>query len=1227
MPVINTDVKAGNNLVTVTVPTPNPVERKPKPKDPTPVNPNVYLPKISAPNEKGAEQYSVMIPHSGAGIVKQDNVPRQMSRNRYSRIPDIAPRNTDRNYVPPMEEKLDTVRSSKPIDDLENNNTTYYDQFEDGPKNLVSVQHSDPSHNKWGHLVHIVTDGTHHGVELIDCKNRLVGGVFGVSKEDSVKAFNKIVANLSNAPKKMSRKGRKVDHVIITKGKVKDKGIRYSLPKFDKYHNSPIDFFQPVRYARKPKISGEPTELHPNIQDIVKHHVMGIGGEGDIKPTLVNHNDWVNEVTSKPGALMASYVYSTKPKLRKTPIDGIPHPGDVTKVTRGKGILNFHYSGGVIRGLLANAGMLPRKLKKTLENGGTLEDVYRFMGKSPEEVQKHVWHIASMDPQGRHTPLAQHKTDEERKDYFRVGRHRSVVSHYFDANGNELDYDTQVAPYDANNREEREHESPLHELLSNIKKEINFVTIKPENVHAVRVGGKLLLKSDFLHGRRARKQKKSRNMKPIQYASHPNEFMERGAESWTAEKPAPTFTDEGVHPHLVGTRLSRHLQELKHDLPELSEHVDNALRGPDKNGAWHGPESPFKSIGRVLHGISSNLVGLGSSDPDEHNQIQQRKRDVRKWKNAYRWDQVDAGLHTDYVVHNALSDLLGGTQKLQAKRYLAQHVPGVTETRNGQGGKTFHIKKNFYEMMSDPQKRAWDQLRKNVLSSGLGKRGVNPSTVDEIIVRSLFRNAVKEHNLNRGKMPNYASTPQHDGDPRTRGTNIERFRRKPVASLWRGGIKKAGLKVKSLTKRPRANKSKFAAQLASDEAKTASMVDEPVQYATPKYSVDKYIDDEGSFADVLKDAALGRTNKPHTPPYTLPKKPEQPTAPIAPRSNLEHLRNRGPNFKTQVEQGVNRINKDFVPYVPGTLAKAPFTGTPKVESGANSLGKSVGAGLRSAFTPSKTPTPSRDVLGELSKLPQPLPTDVSGTAKADAMIKRAGDLAQGKTLPSITNNLSDKMKIAAQKQSPWYNSNPSPLDVDKRDGNQKLNDALAKAQSEGRAPLPKPNDQLVKGNAQQSLQDAMAKKKIENDQMSVGTGSNASAPSKGSNVASSIPSANNPTSPQRSKLTPPGYKPPQYVTPKASVLPPQPKPKSLPRPDAVAVKNSALQAGAKASDMAPLGTFAGNQKYEEGETPEQYAQRAPAGGIVVREGKKGKPGQFYHGGIFYRGGVVIPKLV
>jgi len=114
------------------------------------------------------------------------------------RVP-LLPARFGPDYKPPLEEQLDTLHEGLAIDKLANlDNSFNYDNLSDKP-NVVSLGHSNPYHNRWGHFVQIVTDGKDYGVELLDCKNRPIQGTFGVSKEQAVRAYVETSKKLANS--------------------------------------------------------------------------------------------------------------------------------------------------------------------------------------------------------------------------------------------------------------------------------------------------------------------------------------------------------------------------------------------------------------------------------------------------------------------------------------------------------------------------------------------------------------------------------------------------------------------------------------------------------------------------------------------------------------------------------------------------------------------------------------------------------------------------------------------------------------------------------------------------------------------------------------------------------------------------------------------------------------------------------------------------------------------
>lgn len=548
-----------------------------------------------------------------------------------------------------------------------------------------------------------------------------------------------------------------------------------------------------LRYARPM------TGLHPKIQTAVKKHTNNMVNEQEgVGET--SHEDMSNRLKTLPTQIV-SYVMTTQPRVyssRTTPsVNGVAHPGPITKVTRARGFFNANYK-NVIYNNLVKMGMSPKRAAKV-----------------SEPIQ----------------PLPQASLE-----YFHVNKHTPTHEEYFDSKGRKLDYETEVKPFMPPERPKLTLEEGMDdETLRRIAaQQSGFRTIKPENIHAIRLGGKLLLKSDFLRTNKGSKpmpsakqilgappipqgskratQEDLRNLEAGGNISSPvgepygttgaqnihgqnlpegvHKGWPEGTRDWatTPTEPRPSAESMATHPMLIGTKLGYHLAELKQQVPELSKVVDEALRGPGGDGHWTNPlkTSPFRTIGNRLSTMIQHAVDSGAD--------KSRINGLRNWKNAYRWEHVDTGMHTDHLVHDGLKSMLNGDDKNVFSRFLQQFVPGIRQTKDENGKQIFHVKKNFVDMMDDRQRAIWERLRNNVMSAGLGGRGVNARTADELIVRSLFRNAIRDRNLTKGYPSNIGQPPMHEGRQDVRGTNVERFRRHSVASLWRGGIKRSGMK-------------------------------------------------------------------------------------------------------------------------------------------------------------------------------------------------------------------------------------------------------------------------------------------------------------------------------------------------------------------------------------------------------------------------------------------------
>lgn len=237
----------------------------------------------------------------------------------------------------------------------------------------------------------------------------------------------------------------------------------------------------------------------------------------------------------------------------------------------------------------------------------------------------------------------------------------------------------------------------------------------------------------------------------------------------------------GVHPLLNGSRLHANLRGLQRlGDPYLSRTIDQALALKDSRDPVTGAVAdPFKTIKNRL----STLIER-TTDP-------KGKAELRAWRDGYDWDKIGNRLRGDKGVHEALTDVLGGTKDRQALRFIREVVPGIREVPREGSGKTFRVPKDFVEQMSTErgadgnlsQREKWEVLRNRVRSRTAPQRGVDKndprsqSVLDEQILKSLFRNAVLERNKRRGQAPS--------GLPKSK-RDVESYRRRYAEAVGEG---------------------------------------------------------------------------------------------------------------------------------------------------------------------------------------------------------------------------------------------------------------------------------------------------------------------------------------------------------------------------------------------------------------------------------------------------------
>lgn len=164
--------------------------------------------------------------------------------------------------------------------------------------------------------------------------------------------------------------------------------------------------------------------------------------------------DFMGDV-SGIGTRFIGLITETRPKVRKT---GNPHP-DVIKLSVAQFECNFDYANKV--GNAREKAGLDREYEK---------------GESWFEVVK--------DGRGRITPMVRHK--ETGQLYFYVARKPGGKSRYFTPDGQELNYETHVKPFEITSGGSSRQGLPDD-------KAIHPNTFKVESVKAVKFGGKCLI--------------------------------------------------------------------------------------------------------------------------------------------------------------------------------------------------------------------------------------------------------------------------------------------------------------------------------------------------------------------------------------------------------------------------------------------------------------------------------------------------------------------------------------------------------------------------------------------------------------------------------------------------------------------------------------------------------------------------------------------------------------
>ncbi len=132
--------------------------------------------------------------------------------------------------------------------------------------------------------------------------------------------------------------------------------------------------------------------------------------------TKLSEAELVAKLSDQRGATILTFTAKTDARLKKT---GNPY-GQVYKIARVNGLVNFHYDNGVLR-----------RLEKE--------------GKSPEDFRKgDSWHVAVLTDDGKLTPFSVHpKTGEF---YIRFLHVATLQTIYVTEDGKELTAD-EVAPF------------------------------------------------------------------------------------------------------------------------------------------------------------------------------------------------------------------------------------------------------------------------------------------------------------------------------------------------------------------------------------------------------------------------------------------------------------------------------------------------------------------------------------------------------------------------------------------------------------------------------------------------------------------------------------------------------------------------------------------------------------------------------------------------------------
>lgn len=244
---------------------------------------------------------------------------------------------------------------------------------------------------------------------------------------------------------------------------------------------------------------GDPYErpLPPEVQDAVRHQVGQMIGSNSRGVQDVDHRQFVNELSQKQGPHPVGFVMTTQylpgKQLRSgaafPEFNGAEHPGVVHKVVRGTGLVNVKYDDAMLRSLV-RSGKLPEEVlpmvgKKTLQEINSWLDSKGVA--NPFEPGK-TWSRASLDQQKapKLTPFSHHESDPARQHYMRVSHVKPISEEYYNFQGQPLDFETEVAPFMTDRAVAREGG-------------VGFRLFRPGNVHAVKVGGHVLLKAPFLH--------------------------------------------------------------------------------------------------------------------------------------------------------------------------------------------------------------------------------------------------------------------------------------------------------------------------------------------------------------------------------------------------------------------------------------------------------------------------------------------------------------------------------------------------------------------------------------------------------------------------------------------------------------------------------------------------------------------------------------------------------